>query len=207
MIHRHNRAVTVSTLFARGSGSLFIAGTLFVAGCQTQNPVPTAHVDATTQDTTSASALWLQASIPNEPLQNVYLKGSTNSSSLSVEVNSNSVVSLTALASDNDSGITSVSLNALVTIERANGNSWFMIQNHVSRSFGGNSVPATIPGDFPLTMRATGTVDFNTLSAGADWVVVDIAAQAVSGAPPASGQPVETYTMVLYWKRPGSPPP
>jgi hypothetical protein len=58
----------------------------------------------------------------------------------------------------------------------------------------------------PLTARVTGTVDFGALSQGADWVVVDVVAVAESGAPPVSAQPVQTYTMALYWKRPGTPP-
>jgi uncharacterized lipoprotein YajG len=65
-----------------------------LAACQTP---PSAHVDANTQDVTGASALWLQAEIPGMPLGNVYLKGSPGNSDLSVAVDQNSVVTLTAL--------------------------------------------------------------------------------------------------------------
>ena len=177
-----------------------------LAGCGPRNRTPSAHVDANTRDETAASALWLQADIPGKPLNNVYLKGSAGNSDLSVAVDQNSVVKLTALATDNDSGIRNLSLNALVTVQRLGaGNSWFKLSDHVSRSFGVTSVPPTIPRDVPFTARVTGTVDFGALSQGADWVVVDVVSVAESGAPPASGQPAQTYTMALFWKRPGTP--
>ena len=183
---------------------LCLLSAVVLAACQT--PPQTVHVDANTRDTTGASALWLQADIPGKPLANVYLRGSPGNSDVSVAVDENSVVTLTALATDNDSGIRLLSLNALVTIQRVGaGGKWSKLLDHVSRSFGATSVPATIPRDVPLTARVTGTVDFSALSKGADWVVVDVVATAESGAPPASGQPVQTYTMALYWKRPGTP--
>lgn len=180
-----------------------------LAACRTTTPPPppSAHVDANTQDATGASALWLQAEIPATPFSNVYLKGSPGNSDLSVATDEDSVVTLTALATDNDSGIRSLSLNALVTVQRfAGGNRWTKLSDHVSQSFGVTSVPLTTPRDVPLTARVTGTVDFGALSQGADWVVVDVVAVAESGAPPASAQPVQTYTMALFWKRPGTPP-
>jgi hypothetical protein len=182
---------------------LCLLSAMVLAACQTQ----TARVDANTQDATGASALWLQADIPGKPLNSVYLKGSPGNADLSVAVDQNSVVTLTALATDNDSGIRLLSLNALVTVQRVGaGNTWSKVLDHVSRSFGASSVPLTIPRDVPLTARVTGTVDFGVLSQGADWVVVDVVAVAESGAPPASAQPVQTYTMALFWKRPGTPP-
>ncbi|MGQ0429481.1 MAG: hypothetical protein ACT4UQ_06090 [Gammaproteobacteria bacterium] len=189
---------------ARATFFCLISAAALVA-CQPPASPATARVDATTQDTTSASALWLQADIPGRPLSNVYLKGSPGNSDLSVAVDQTSVVTLTALATDNDSGIRSLSLDALVTVQRLGaGNSWFKLLDHVSRSFGVTSVPLTIPRDVPLTARVTGTVDFGTLSQGADWVVVHVVAVAESGAPPAPR--VQTHTMSLYWKRPGTPP-
>jgi len=181
----------------------YLLAAMVLAACQTQ----TVKVDANTRDATGASALWLQAEIPGKPLSNVYLRGSPGNGDLSVAVDQNSVVTLTALGTDNDSGIRNLSLVALVTVQRVGaGNQWFKLLDHVSRGFGATSIPLTVPRDVPLTARVTGTVDFGALSQGADWVVVDVVAVAESGAPPASSQPVQTYTMALFWKRPGTPP-
>lgn len=174
-----------------------------LSACQT--PPKTVAVDASTTDQTSASALWMQADIPGKPLSNVYLRGSQGSSDISVEVEPTSVVKITATATDNESGVQRLELFGLLTIQRVSGSRWSTIRDHVSNNFGGvTSVP--VPGQVPLTASFTTTIDFNALSAGADWVVVDLATVATSGAPPASANPAKTNIMTLYWKRPGTPP-
>lgn len=176
---------------------------VLLSACQT--PPQTVAVDAATRDQTSASALWLQADIPGKPLANVYLRGSPGSADVSVEVEPTSVVKLTALATDNDSGVQRLELFALVTIKRVSGSGWFTIRDHVSNNFGGvTSVP--VPGQVPLTAKMNTTIDFATLSQGADWVVVDLAAVATSGAPPALNNPAKTNVLALFWKRAGTPP-
>jgi len=172
-------------------------------GCQ--NPPKTVLVDANTRDQTAASAFWMQADIPGKPLTNVYLRGSPGSGNVSVEVGPTSIATITSLATDNESGVQRLELCALVTIQRVSGGGWFTISDHVSNNFGGvTSTP--VPGPVPLTARMSTTIDFGALSQGADWVVVDLAAVATSGAPPASNSPAKTDIMVLYWKRPGTPP-
>lgn len=182
--------------------SVLVAALL--SACQT--PPQTVAVDASTRDQTPASALWLQADIPGKPLANVFLRGSQGSADVSIEVEPTSVVKLTALATDNDSGVQRLELFGLVTIKRVSGaTGWFTLRDHVSNNFGGvTSVP--VPGPVPLTARMSTTIDFAALSQGADWVVVDLAAVATSGAPPASNNPAKTNVLVLFWKRPGTPP-
>ncbi len=182
---------------------LILPAVAALAACQT-TPT-TVLVDANTQDQTAATALWMQADIPGKPLSNVYLRGSQGSSDISVAVEPTTVATITALATDNDSGVQRLELFALVTIERVSGGGWFKIRDHVSNNFGGvTSTP--VPGQVPFTARMSTTIDFGTLSQGADWVVVDLAAVATSGAPPASNSPAKTNVMTLYWKRPGTPP-
>jgi len=174
-----------------------------LAACQTTPS--TVLVDANTRDQTAATALWMQADIPGKPLSNVYLRGSPGSSDVSVAVEPTTVATITALATDNDSGVQRLELFALVTIERVSGGGWFKLKDHVSNNFGGvTSTP--VPGQVPFTARFSTTIDFNTLSQGADWVIVDLAAVATSGAPPASNSPAKTNVMTLYWKRAGTPP-
>lgn len=133
------------------------------------------------------------------------MRGSAGSADISVEVQPTDVVKITALATDNESGIKRLELFGLVTIQRVSGGGWFKIRDHVSDNFGGVT-SVVVPGDVPLTANMRTTIDFNTLSAGADWVVVDLAAVATSGAPPAAGNPAKTNVMTLYWKRAGTPP-
>ena len=137
--------------------------------------------------------------------QQRYLRGSQGSSDVSIEVEPTTVATITALATDNDSGVQRLELFALVTIERVSGGGWFKLSDHVSNNFGGvTSTP--VPGQVPFTVRMSTTIDFGTLSQGADWVIVDLAAVATSGAPPASNSPAKTNVMTLYWKRAGTPP-
>lgn len=179
---------------------------LALAGCK-PTPTPTVHVDAGTQDATPPSSLWLQASEPGKPLQNVYLRSRPGEGDLSVEVGEKSVITLTALASDAESGIRRLEIDALVTKKRVSGNGWFTLLNHVSRGFGSMNLGVGWPIDAPTTAKITGVVDFGELSQGADWVVVDLAGVAFSGVSANDSNKAQTGTMVLYWKRPGTPPP
>lgn len=182
-----------------------LSAALLVTLAACQSTPKTVLVDANTRDQTGASAFWMQADIPGKPVSNVFLRGSPGSGNVSVEVDPTSVVTITSLATDNDSGVQRLELFALVTIQRVSGSGWFKIRDHVSNNFGGvTSTP--VPGPVPFTARMSTTIDFGALSQGADWVVVDLAAVATSGAPPASNLPAKTDIMVLYWKRPGSPP-
>ncbi len=182
-----------------------LSAALLVTLAACQSTPKAVLVDASTRDQTGASAFWMQADIPGKPLSNVFLRGSPGSGNVSVEVDPTSVVTITSLATDNDSGVQRLELFALVTIQRVSGNGWFTIRDHVSNNFGGvTSTP--VPGSVPVTARMSTTIDFGALSQGADWVVVDLAAVATSGAPPASNSPAKTDIMVLYWKRPGTPP-
>ncbi len=182
---------------------LIVPAAAALAACQTTPS--TVLVDANTRDQTAATALWMQADIPGKPLSNVYLRGSQGSSDVSIEVEPTTVATITALATDNDSGVQRLELFALVTIERVSGGGWFKLSDHVSNNFGGvTSTP--VPGQVPFTVRMSTTIDFGTLSQGADWVIVDLAAVATSGAPPASNSPAKTNVMTLYWKRAGTPP-
>lgn len=192
------------TLGAVLSGLLLIV----LAGCPTPpttTPTKTVAVDQNTTDQTSASALWMQAEIPGKPLANVFLRGSQGSSNVSVEVQPTDVVKITALATDNDSGIKRLELFGFLTIAHVSGSGWTYTKKLVSTNFGGlTSVP--VPGQVPLTATFNTTIDFNALSAGADWVSVNLTAVATSGAPPAAGNPAKTDILSLAWVRPGSPP-
>jgi hypothetical protein len=208
-----NPSVLTKTARATSSISWPVLLLAALAGCATT----TVHVDANTQDTSSASALWLQADIPGKPFGNVYLNTMGDSSGdVSIEVGQNAVVTLTALATDNESGIRGLSLPAFLTTRAVGGSSgWTKLLELVPRNFGVTNGPATNPSDVPVSSRVTGTVDFGALSApsasplgiAADWVIVDVQAVAISGAPPASAQNAKTYTMTLWWKRAGTPPP
>jgi len=191
---------TMRTTSCAGLCGLLI---LTLAGCQT--PPRTVAVTQSTTDQTSASALWMQAEIPGKPLANVFLRGSQGSSNVSIEVQPTDIVKITALATDNDSGIQRLELFGLLTVQRVSGNGWFKLKDHVSTNFGGVTSVA-VPGQVPVTARMSTTIDFNALSAGADWVVVNLSAVATSGAPPAAGNPAKTDILTLYWKRPGTPP-
>jgi hypothetical protein len=175
-----------------------------LCGCVTTETV---RVDATTQDTTAASALWLQADIAGMPLQNVYLPDANNAD-ISVEVPANAQVRLTAVGTDNDSGVRRIEIAGLVTKYRLNGTTWTRTMNNVSNNFGGiTQVPLTTPRDVPKTARVSTTIDFATLTQGNEWVIVHLRAVAESGAPPISNQPASTRTLTLFFKQPGSPPP
>ncbi|MGA8048900.1 MAG: hypothetical protein WCA09_01845 [Burkholderiales bacterium] len=186
------------TLSAVLCGPLLIA----LAGCQT--PPKTVAVDQNTTDQTSASALWMQAEIPGKPLANVFLRGSQGSSNVSVDVQPTDLVNITARATDNDSGIQRLELFGFLTIAHVSGSGWTYTKKLVSTNFGGVT-SVLVPGQVPLTATFNTTIDFNTLSAGADWVSVNLSAVATSGARPAADIPAKTDILSLSWKRPGTP--
>jgi hypothetical protein len=166
------------------------------------------RVDATTQDTTAASALWLQADIAGMPLQNVHL-ADANNTDISVEISDpNAQVRLTAMGTDNESGVRRIEIAGLVTTYTLRGNSWVRGLDLHEDNFGGLAqTPLTTPRDVPKTARVSTTIDLATLTQRYQRVVINLKAVAESGAPPISNQPAGTRMMTLIYKQAGSPPP
>jgi hypothetical protein len=175
-----------------------------LCGCVTD----TVRVDATTQDTTPASALWLQAEIAGMPLQNVHL-ADANNTDISVEFSDpNAQVRLTAMGTDNESGVRRIEIAGLITTYTLNGTSWTRGIDLREDNFGSRAqTPLTTPRDVPKTARTSATIDFATLTQRYQRVVINLKAVAESGAPPISNQPAGTRIMTLIYKQAGSPPP
>jgi hypothetical protein len=174
-----------------------------LVGCHTMPQVVT--VTSSTTDATPPGAIWMQADVPGQPLANVYLRDPNAPADVSVTVNSSDVIKIAATSTDNDSGVKRLELYGLLTSAYVSNGRWQYIQRYVSTNFGGvTSVP--VPGPVPLTAKVNTTIDFGQLSAGADWVSIQLVAVAESGAPPASGTPAKTDILSLSWKRAGTPP-
>ena len=198
--------MTISSCAKAGPFALFTLF-MFLSACTTTSS--TVHVDANTQDVTLPSALWLQADIAGRPLSNVYLKDPNNTNGdISMEVSANTVVRLTAVGTDNDSGVRRLELAGLVTAYRLSPpNRWVRMKDHVSDNFGGvTQIPLTMPRDVPKTAHMQTTIDFATLTQQYDWVIINLQAVAESGATPSSNQAATTHVMTLFFKRPGTPP-
>jgi hypothetical protein len=178
---------------------------MLLCGCVTTETV---RVDANTQDTTAASALWLQAEIAGMPLQNVHL-ADANNTDISVEIaDANAQVRLTAVGTDNDSGVRRIEVAGFVTTYTLRGNSWVRGLDLHEDNFGSRvQTPLTTPRDVPKTARTSVTIDLATLTQRYQRVVINLKAVAESGAPPISNQPAGTRTMTLIYKQAGSPPP
>lgn len=167
----------------------------------------TIHVDATTQDDSVPSALWLQAEIAGQPLINVFLRDPNVNGDVSIEVAPNAVVKLTAVGTDNDSGVRRIELAGLLSQHKVVNGGWKVQKNLMHTNFGGlTQVPLTIPRDVPKTARFETTIDFGALTQDSDWVVVHLAAVAESGAPPSSNSAAATSGLTLHFLRAGSPP-
>lgn len=166
------------------------------------------HVDASTRDDTLPSALWLQADIAGRPLSNVYLKDPNVNGDISIEVGDKTVVRLTALGTDNDSGVRRIEIAGLISAYKFSPPTrWIKLKDHVSDNFGGiTQVPLSLPRDVPKTARVETTIDFAIFSQQYDWVVINLQAVAESGAPPSLNQAATTNILTLYFKRPGTPP-
>jgi hypothetical protein len=193
--------ITISPMLR---STLTLAAAL-LCGCVTTETV---RVDDTTQDTTAASALWLQAEIAGMPLQNVYLPDANNADIIVEISDPNARVRLTAVGTDNDSGVRRIEIAGFVTTYTLRGNSWSRGLDLHEDNFGSLVVtPLTTPRDVPKTARTSVTIDFATLTQRYQRVVINLKAVAESGAPPISNQPAGTRTMTLIYRQAGSPPP
>lgn len=167
----------------------------------------TIHVDATTQDDSVPSALWLQAEIAGQPLINVYLRDPNVNGDISIAVAPDAVVKLTAVGTDNDSGVRRIELAGLLSQHKVVNGGWKVQKNLMHTNFGGlTQVPLTIPRDVPKTARFETAIDFGALTQDSDWVVVNVGAVAESGAMPSARFEAATSGITLYFVRAGSPP-
>jgi len=170
----------------------------------------TIHVDTSANDTTAPTVLWLQAAVAGKPNKIVMLKDLTPSfPDISVEMRPPEIVTVTAMAKDDESGIRRLEIAGLVTAYKLTANNtWHMVKNHIPDNFGAYKIfPANLPQDYPVSSRVETQFNFAALAQEFDWIIIHLQAVAESGAPPSSNTPAVTNIMTLFYKKPGSPPP
>lgn len=189
-------------------GVLFACAVLWLSGCTTTAP-RTVRVEADNSDATPPTVLTLQVRAPGQPAKLVMDRqiNDPNFPDVTVEVGPNDQVQLTLVAKDEESGIQRLELAGLLTTYRLSGTRWVRQFDHISKNFGVRSVlPLTLPQDYPISQSLDGVIDFATLTANADWVIIELAAVAQNGSPQLRNTDSATRIVSLVFKKAGSPP-
>lgn len=190
------------------AGLWFTCAVLCVSGCTTTAP-RTVRVEVDNPDTTPPTVLTLQVRAPGQPAALVMDRqiNDPNFPDVTVEVGPNDQVQLTLVAKDEESGIQRLELAGLLTTYRLSGTRWVRQFDHISKNFGVSAIlPLTLPQDYPVSQSLDGVIDFSTLTASADWVIIELVAVAQNGSPQMRNTDSATRIVSLVFKKAGSPP-